>query len=152
MRTMTLVVNPSRRPWWGPVLAAVLAALFLAGWLLYSRLAENNHTPQARLEAQYGLRVTMVATTMMGSLVDMRFKVIDADKAQLLLGDENNTPYLLVGNQERTVILPANYHSHSYLTGRTYSLFYPNPHLTVRSGVPVSVVFGDMVTEALITR
>jgi len=47
---------------------------------------------QSVLEEKYGLHVNLVAVTGAGGFVDLRLKMVDGDKAKLLLGDKKNFP------------------------------------------------------------
>src|SRR5690349_9478437 len=49
---------------------------------------------QSVLEAKYGLRVNLLAVTGAGGFVDVRLKMVDAEKARLLLADAKHFPAL----------------------------------------------------------
>jgi hypothetical protein len=65
-------------------------------------------TSFAQLEEIYGVQVSLVATSMMDSIVDVRLKVVDPNKAHSLL---QNQAALLVGQQ--SLILAPHMHSHT---------------------------------------
>ena len=65
-------------------------------------------TSFSELQEQYGVQVSLVATSMMNSIVDVRLKIIDPSKAQMLL---KNQAALLVNDQ--ALVLAPHMHSHS---------------------------------------
>ena len=50
---------------------------------------------QSALEEKYGLRVNLVAVTGAGGFVDLRLKIVDGEKAKLLLTDAKKFPSLM---------------------------------------------------------
>lgn len=105
-------------------------------------------TSAQELREKYGLEVGLVASTAMNSFVDVRLKVVDADKASSLLV---NQTAILVGQQE--LLIAPHIHSHAKpKNGRIISIFYPNRAGTIRSGTEVSLVFGKTRTEAMKVR
>ena len=65
-------------------------------------------TSFSELQEQYGVQVSLVATSMMNSIVDVRLKIIDPSKAQMLL---KNQAALLVNDQ--SLVLAPHMHSHT---------------------------------------
>lgn len=92
-------------------------------------------------EEQYGVQVSLVALSMMDSIVDVRLKVVDVDKANQLL-DEHSA--LLVND---TLILAPHMHRHTLKEDLPVIVFYPNSQSVVKSGTPVSLVFDDFRLE-----
>ena len=107
---------------------------------------ELNNTPVTsldQLEQQYGVQVFQAAISALDSIVDVRLKIIDPDKAQLLLDDH---AALLV--DQESLILAASMHHHNALKpGEVYFVFFPTLNDTVHSGSEVSLVFGDLRLE-----
>lgn len=127
-------------------------------------------TPQT-FEDNYGIRVNLIAVTAMRGVVDLRLKIIDVDKARVLLEDEANHPAMWVGDQSlpnalipryedicgpdgtltftpqnpRALIMPAHmgHMDKNLRDGGLYVMFYPNPQNTVQSGTPISLFFGN---------
>jgi len=106
-------------------------------------------TSLAELEEKYGVQISLVANSMMGSIVDVRLKVVDPDKAHALL---QNQPALLL-NQEALVLAP-HMHSHGgtrLKVGKIFTIFFPSQQI-IHPGSSVSLVFGPIRTEPVIVR
>jgi hypothetical protein len=106
-------------------------------------------TTFAELEEHYGVEVSLVANSMMGSIVDVRLKIIDPDKAHKLL---QNQAALLVGRQ--TLILAPHMHSHhsaKLKAEKIFFMFFPTQQI-VHTGSEVSLVFGPVRTEPFVVR
>ena len=98
----------------------------------------------AGLAKHSGVRVTQLATTGGGGLLDLRYQVIDPGKAAAI--HDLETPPALV--DERTGVVIDDLfmgHSHNGPTkaGLIYYLVFSNPGSIVQSGDRVSVVLGD---------
>jgi hypothetical protein len=103
----------------------------------------------SEMEEQYGVQVSLVATSMMDSIVDVRLKIIDPDKAQELI---KNQAALLV--DQHTLVLAPHMHSHTgtrLKVGKVYIIFFPTQQV-IHTGSSVSLVFGDYHTEAVVVR
>jgi hypothetical protein len=91
-----------------------------------------------------GVRIVYVAVTGGGGLIDLRYQVVDPDKANAV-HDANNPPTLvdeatgLVVNQ----LLMGHLHTRTFTAGQTYYLIFENPGNIVQSGNKVSVLLGD---------
>jgi hypothetical protein len=101
---------------------------------------------QSALEERYGLRVNLVAVTGAGGFVDVRLKLVDGDKAKLLLADAKNFPSLF---SEKGVALhaPADTTSQKieFISGGNLFILYPNAGNAVTRGSPVRFFFGTTV-------
>lgn len=106
-------------------------------------------TTLAELEEKYGVQVSLVATSMMGSIVDVRIKVIDSDKALALL---QNQSALLV-NQQALILAPHMHaHGNSRLrAGKIFTIFFPTQRL-ITAGSQVSLVFGPIRVEPVTVK
>ena len=103
----------------------------------------------AELEEEYGVQVALVATSMMGSILDVRLKIVDPDKAHALL---KNQAALLVG--EQALILAPHMHSHTgsrLKPGKIYVMFFPTEQI-VAPGSEVALVFGSVRLEPVMVR
>jgi hypothetical protein len=102
------------------------------------------------LEEKYGLRVNLVAVTAAGGLVDLRLKVLDGEKAKLLLADKNNFPTLFL---ENGIILnaPADIKSQKieFTSGGIIFIIYPNSGNSVKPGNPVTIILGETALEPI---
>jgi hypothetical protein len=104
----------------------------------------------AALEEEYGIKVTLIAVTADGGLVDLRFMVSDSAKAAHLMHDAASMPQLLVQRNGR--VLSASHplaHKVTVLDGATYFLLYPTSGGAVQGGTSVSVVIDDLRTTPI---
>ena len=98
------------------------------------------------LEEEYGLQVAQAATTARDSIVDVRMKVLDPEKAEELI--EEGHFALLVGDK----LIPAPHVSRHMLVNKTIIVMFPNQNNIVEHGTPVSVVFENLKVEPVATR
>jgi hypothetical protein len=99
-------------------------------------------TQQGMLE-QLGARVTRVAASGDGGLLDVRFQVVDSDLAAAMHSPK--TPPALVDEHSGQVIgrlFMGHAHTGRFKAGVTYSLLFEDPGGLVKRGDPVSVVLG----------
>ena len=102
----------------------------------------------ANLGDRSGVEITRVAVTGEGGLVDLRFKVVDPDKANAL-HDERTPPAVVDENSGLVVhqLLMNHAHSGAFKAGVTYYLVFENPGNWVRRGGKVTVLLGDAQVE-----
>jgi hypothetical protein len=126
------------------VVTVVLAALFTYQWWAHRPGAIL--ISQQELEEKYGLQVKLLGVTAMDSVIDLRLKILDAGKASQLLEGHAKMPALIVEDGEAGTINSARMSRHGSMlkTGGMYLAFFPNPRSEIRSGTPVSVVFGEL--------
>jgi hypothetical protein len=128
------------------------AAVIRAYGMHVVSLEQALETPEislAKLEEEYGVQVSLVANSMMGSIVDVRLKIMDPDKAHVLL--QNQAALLL--NRE-TLILAPHMHSHStgrLKTGKMFVIFFPAGEI-IHPGSEVSLVFGPIRLAPVVVR
>jgi hypothetical protein len=104
----------------------------------------------ADMEQEYGIKVNLVAVTADGGLVDLRFTVVNKDKAIHVLHDGASMPELLVEPTGAVIHAPTGMrHKVTILDGGNYFLLYSNPGGAVQAGTEVSVVIGDIRLESL---
>ena len=103
------------------------------------------------LTQQNGVKITQVVVTGDGGLVDLRFKVVDPDRANAL--HDPATPPAVVEEESGLVVheLFMN-HSHTgpYKAGVTYYLVFNNPGNWVHHGSRVSVMLGNAQVEHVV--
>ncbi len=146
--------NPTR-PNLLPIIIALLLLLAI-GFASYQfaklRPVSPSRTDISRgmLEEKYGLRVNLIAVTAAGGFVDVRIKIIDAEKAKALLSDKKNFPALWV-NDKQVLNAPEDTRNQEIKIDDGGSMFimYMNPANAVRPGTPVKVLFGDVAVEAI---
>jgi hypothetical protein len=101
-----------------------------------------------RLAGQVGARITQVAVTGGGGLVDLRFQVVDPDRAAAL--HDPQTPSALIDEANGVVVdrlLMNHAHAGPFNAGETYYLVFENPGSLVRRGDAVTVLLGGVQVE-----
>jgi hypothetical protein len=135
------------------VITLSLALLFTLQW--------NAHRPgailisQQELEDKYGLRVSLLGATAMNSIIDFRLKIVDANKASTILSANHHDALgLIVDGAGGDIITAARMSRHGSMLkdGGLYITFFPNPRDEIRSGTPVSVVFGELRLEPIVAQ
>ena len=108
---------------------------------------------KAGLVDRSGVKITQLAVTGDGGLVDLRYQVIDPDKAATL-HDANNPP-AVVDEQTGVVVhdlFMGHSHSDPFAFGETYYLVFDNPGNLVRRGSYVTVLLGDAEVDHVLVR
>jgi hypothetical protein len=103
---------------------------------------------KAGLAERSGVKLTRVAMTGAGGLVDLRYQVLDPDRANTL--HDKATPPALVDEQTGLVVnqlFMGHSHHGSYKTGVTYYLVFENPGNWVHRGSEVTVLLGNAQVE-----
>lgn len=128
----------------------LLALAILLGGFFAIRTPRGVHLSADTLAEKYGLRVNLVAVTAAGGFVDLRLKIIDAEKAALLLQDKANFPVLYVADSNTTLQLAPDAQSEIELKddGNLYVMF-PNSRNAVKPGTAVTVKFGNLNLEPI---
>lgn len=108
---------------------------------------------QNTLEEQYGLHVNLVAVTGAGGFVDVRLKIVDGEKAKLLLADANNFPTIFT-EEGITLNAPADTKSQTieFISGGNLFIMYPNSGNAIQRTEPVTLVFGDVALEPIMAK
>jgi hypothetical protein len=105
------------------------------------------------IEAKWGIRVSQVAVTADGGLVDFRFIVLDPDKASEMMSNVDNLPVLRPDGATGIINSAAQMGGHPSLRpGQTYFLLYRNAAGAIRPGTSLSVLFGDLTIDNVIAR
>lgn len=106
---------------------------------------------QADLETQHGIHVNLIAVTAAGGLVDVRLKILDADKARQLWGTDPNYPALKV-TDSGTILAPVQdtrAQVASLEDGGVIFLVYPNSSNVVKPGTQISLMFPEAQVEPI---
>lgn len=101
---------------------------------------------QKTLEEEYGMQVSLAAVSALDSIVDVRMKVVDPEKAGQLLEDEHFA--LLVGD----TLIPAPHVSRHMFKNKTIIVMFPNRQNIVKPGTAVSVVFENLRVEPVLAN
>lgn len=105
----------------------------------------------ATLEARHGLRVTRVAVSGGGGLVDLRFTIVDPAKARPLLEGAGHDLRLVVEPDGATLTAPHHGAMRNVRLAKDAACFvlFPNARGAVRPGRRVAVAFGDVRLQAV---
>jgi hypothetical protein len=98
----------------------------------------------AGLAERSGVRVAQLAVSGAGGLVDLRYQVVDADKANGL--HDPATPPLLIEERSGLLVnelLMGHEHKGRMKAGQSYYLIFVNPGNLVRRGTRMTVQLGD---------
>jgi hypothetical protein len=100
-----------------------------------------------------GVRLMQVAATGGGGLIDLRFQVIDPEKA-FAVHDESSPPVIIDEASGLVVdqLLMGHNHSGPYQPGVTYYLVFENPGNLVQPGSQVSVLLGNVEVDHVTVR
>jgi hypothetical protein len=144
----------------GAVLA-IVAAGALAGW--FPRSSDEEASVSAAkvplawqrpavskdgLIERSGVRLTQVAVSGGGGLVDLRFQVVDPDKAASV--HDEQTPPAIVDEETGLLVnrlLMNHAHSGKFKPAQTYYLVFENPGNWIHRGSTVTIVLGDAQVE-----
>ncbi len=140
-----------------------LMALAIAGgatmWLNSSSggpgsvLADSKPVSTKVLEEQYGAKVEMVGLLAAGGLVELRFQVVDADKAMALFGPVDEMPLLAVEGTNKVLTSAKGMKHHmTLLNGGSYFIFYTNAANAVQEGTQVSMVINGVRLEHIVVQ
>jgi hypothetical protein len=103
------------------------------------------------LAQRAGVQIVRVTLSGGGGLVDLRFRVVDADRAAVLHAAK--TPTAIVDETSGAVVselLMSHSHSGPFKAGHTYYLIYNNPGNLVRHGSRVTVLLGNAQVEHVV--
>jgi uncharacterized protein YjeT (DUF2065 family) len=141
---------------WGLPVLIVLAGLvyWLLPMLANPPAPENAPMPvNAAFEEKYGVRITMLAVTADGGMVDFRYVILDPDKARTFAIDANTTP-ILYPQTGKTILsetapMP---HKEFQRAGVTNFLLYHNTYGSIKPRTYVTVVLGSIKLERVPVR
>lgn len=136
--------------------AAVLLALLslqLAGCAIAERQGAGTTGGAESIEESWGIQIIGIRQTAAGHMLDFRYRVLDAEKAQILF-QRKNKPYLIDQASGKVLAVPTTAKVGPLRTsdkpqeGRIYWMFFANPGV-VKAGSKVTVVIGDFKAEDL---
>jgi hypothetical protein len=105
------------------------------------------------LEERYGIRPTLIGVTAAGGMVDFRFKVLDVEKARILIKDHSLMPVLTVQDTGTRIALVSNGpHSMTFYNDKVYYILFGNPKGEVKPGTPIAVAFGDIQVGPILAQ
>lgn len=109
------------------------------------------------LETTYGIRIEGLRLSAAGSMLDFRYRVVDADKAAAML-DGRVQPYLFdaahgakLGVPDTPVLgrIRQTARNNKILTNRTYFIMFGNPAKLLQSGDKVTLLLGSVKVSDL---
>jgi len=133
----------------------------LALWMIISQTSIwsiNQPAPdplgvsQAAFAQETGIKIMGVAVTAGGGMIDLRYQVVDPDKA-VVVHDDENPPGLLIEATGQLINTP--YHEHSIFethTAVTYHELIMNPAGVLKPGTVVSVRVGEAQLEHVVVQ
>jgi hypothetical protein len=134
------------------VLAVAALAVFAASRLVATTGAGGIPTNPA-FEQALGVRLTQLAVSADGGLVDVRFLVLDPTKASDLTRTPSSVPRLVVESTGEVIQSAALMGAkHDLRAGRTSFLLYRNTGGAIRRGTLVSIVFADLKVEHVVAQ
>jgi hypothetical protein len=144
--------------------AALLATGLRTGTALYERYqtqqaeraaAQAVRTPMPtspQIEQEWGVRVTLVQLLAAGGLVEIRYEVLNTDRANRLHADTSvdSIPFLLLEGSTKEIksssLMFHYHHGDKGTEGRTYSIVYGNSGGILHRGSLVTVRMADGLT------
>jgi len=106
------------------------------------------------LEEEYGVRLTLVAVTAAGGMVDVRYRVIDPVKAEKLVDEEDGgiMPMVYVGDGDVMLMPDHHMRDQKLIADRMYFNLIPNVRNAVKRGTVVTIAFGDIALEPTLAQ
>ena len=109
------------------------------------------------LKRQWGIEIVFVRQTAAGYMLEFRYKVLDAEKAEPLF-ERQTKPLLTHVETGSKMIVPtpaktgALRNSNLPLDDHTYWMFFANPGQLVKPGEHVNIEIGDFLVEGLVVQ
>lgn len=144
-----------RRRWWAAAAAAAVLAATLGSYALSHRGSAAARGPlptgavtSAVMEERYGVRIDLVGLAALGGLMELRFTVLDKDKATGLFHDQSMEPEIVV-EKNGTVLHPPSGMAHKLvlLNGASYFMLFTNVNDAVHEGDLVSIAVQQVRLE-----
>ncbi len=141
--------------------AIILAFVLLAGvvmWMLWSqfswqlaslgRVKTVGEMDQTAFVEETGIKITLLAVSAGGGMIDLRYQIADPDKA-IIVHDDERPPTII---DERTgIVITRPWHEHSHdnelHTAVIYYELLMNPDGIIDPGSTVTIKVGDAVLE-----
>jgi hypothetical protein len=139
------------RPWHAVVAALVVVAVVVGVFALRGDANANSAIDGSKaitaeqLADQYGVKINVVGLIASGGLVELRFQVVDADKASALFGEVEDMPKLAVEGSSRILTSAKGMKHHlTLLDGASYFFLYTNVNDSVHQGSRVAFVINGV--------
>ena len=123
-----------------------------------SAAAQKRHPREKTfMKREWGVEIVFVRQTSAGYMLEFRYRVLDADKAEPLF-DRQVKPVLTHVESGARMIVPtpaktgALRNSNPPLDDHTYWMFFANPAKFVKPGDLVTIEIGDFVAENIVVE
>ena len=151
---VTSPARPGRRRRWVVVAGLVLAVVLGATWWSHRQADVRAGTDAVTVDemaGRYGVDVNLIAVTARGGLVELRYQVVDPDKANRLLHDDELAPVLVEETSGATLQMasPPHRHGAELRPGGEYFFLMANTRNALHQGSLVTLVIGDARLEHL---
>jgi hypothetical protein len=152
--------SSSRRAWRKISLGTALALLgALASWAIVAERGDGGTdlkvvaSAQAAFTEATGVQILRVATTAGGGILDLRYRVLDPDKA-VVVHDKERPPQIIHEATRQIANRPFMHHSkgRDLHAAVTYYELLLNPNEVMRPGDAVTVVIGGAKLEHVIVQ
>jgi hypothetical protein len=145
------------RTW--PLTFLIVSGAVLFAWAAPVVAEEPASHPRMKtfMKREWGIEVVYVRLTAAGYMLEFRYKVVDAEKAQALF-ERQNKPMLTHTRTGAQLIVPtpaktgALRNSNPPKDDHTYWMFFANPGKLVESGEQVNIEIGDFLVENLVVQ
>lgn len=108
------------------------------------------------LEERFGVQIRLLGVTAAGGMIDLRYKVLDKEKAAFLVGEASEPPVLIAETSGITLALDTSTHGMKHNTrlenNQIYFHFFPNTQNAVKPGSPVTIVFGSVRLAPIVAQ
>jgi hypothetical protein len=109
---------------------------------------------------QYGIEITSIRRSALDSIIDVRYKITDEDKAAFMM-DRTKDSFMLDQASGKVVAVPDTSRIGPLRTtmrfgkpteGRTYFILFGNPGKVIYQGSKVTLIVGDMKVRDLVVE
>ena len=151
-----LILTNTRRLLSQQIIVALMVSLFFSMAACVA-VGPTQKSVEEDLKEKWGIEVTQLFLTAAGHMIDFRYRVLDAKKAETLFVRANK-PYLIDQKSEKVLAVPNTGKIGPLRTsdmpkeGRIYWMFFGNSQGLVQSGDKVTVVIGDFRAENLVVQ
>ncbi|MBD3783061.1 MAG: hypothetical protein IE926_08920 [Micrococcales bacterium] len=104
--------------------------------------------------ARTGAKISLIGVTAGGGMIELRYQVVDPDKASLLLHQADKRPVLVVEDTGETLAMVSRPHNHKaeLNLGGTYFFIMANTRNAIHDGSKVTVIIGDVRLEHVVAQ
>jgi hypothetical protein len=104
-------------------------------------------------EERFGVQIVLIAVAAGGDMVDLRFRVLNAEKARTVLQGGGASLALKVVDGDLTLLMPEGAMNTTRLqNGAEYYLLFGNPRGAIKPGTLIIVSIGDSYLEPMAAR